>query len=215
MNYYSLYEKEKSMGNYANANIYLMYVIGELLIKDRENFVHLLKECGIDANVTDSDASLINKYVNNLVNRKLLLGTAILIETHNKKMGFNGEDTSSDVNEIYNTMKVYYIDNDYSYAGADPVSAVAEAVSQSAKLGTAITGRKAAKESRPYELLAQKSQAKQALVENALKTRQAQIDAETKQKEQSEKTKRYVLIGGAIIVVGALAFFMLKKRGKK
>jgi hypothetical protein len=214
MNYYSLYEKEQSAGNYTNANIYLMYVIGELLVKDRENFVHLLKECGVEANITDSDAVIINKYVNNLINRKLLLGTAILIETHNKKMSFDGTDTDSNVNEIYNTMKVYYIDDNYSNA-VDPVGAIAEAVAQSAKLGTAITGRKAAKESRPYELLAQKSQAKQALVENALKTRQAQIDQETKEKEQSEKTKRYLIIGGAVVLVGVLAFYFIKKRGKK
>jgi hypothetical protein len=214
MNYYSLYEKEQSAGNYTNANIYLMYVIGELLVKDRENFVHLLKECGVDANVTDSDAVLINKYVNNLINRKLLLGTAILIETHNKKMSFDGADTGSNVNEIYNAMKVYYLDENYSNA-VEPVGAIAEAVAASAKLGTAITGRKAAKESRPYELIAQKNQAKQALVENALKTRQAQMDQESKAKEQSEKTKRYMLIGGAVVVVGIIAIFLFKKRGNK
>jgi len=214
MNYYSLYEKEQSAGNYTNANIYLMYVIGELLVKDRENFVHLLKECGVDANVTDSDAVLINKYVNNLINRKLLLGTAILIETHNKKMSFDGADTGSNVNEIYNAMKVYYLDENYSDA-VEPVGAIAEAVAASAKLGTAITGRKAAKESRPYELIAQKNQAKQALVENALKTRQAQMDQESKAKEQSEKTKRYMLIGGAVVVVGIIAIFLFKKRGNK
>ena len=144
---YTLFEKEHQLGNVTNANIYLMYVIAELIIKDRENFVHLLNECGIEASVYESDASLINKYVNNLVNRKLLLGSAILIETHNKKMGFDG-DSDNQVNKIYNTMRVYHFDNGYSNAGgaADPVSAVAEAIAESAKLGSSITNRKAMKE---------------------------------------------------------------------
>ena len=212
-NYY-LFEQELSKGNYTNANLYLMYVLAELLVKDRENFVHLLNESGVPSSVNETDASLIDKYVNNLVNRKLLLGSAILIQTHNKKMGFDG-DSDTEVNKIYNAMKIYHFDNYSNAGGADPVSAVAEAVAQSAKLGTAITGRKAAKESRPYELLSQKAQTKQALVDNALKTRQAQIEQETKNKEQSEKTKRYLLIGGAVVLVGVLGFFMLRKKGKK
>lgn len=214
MDNFSLFESEYSKGNLANANVYLMYVMAELLVKDRENFVHLLNESGIEASVNDKDALLIDKYVSGLVNKKLILGTAILIAQHNKKMGFNGDESLDDstIKNIYDSMKVYYADDNYSYvsAVADPVSAVATALGEGAKLGTAITNKKG----KAVEILAQKQQAKQSLVENALKTRQAQIEAETKQKEISAKNKKilYISLGVAgVLLVGLIGYKMLKK----
>lgn len=214
MDNFSLYENEYAKGNLANANVYLMYVMAELLVKDRENFVHLLNESGIEASITDKDSILIDKYVNGLVNKKLLLGTAILIAQHNKKMGFNGDESLDDstIKNIYDTMKVYYADDNYSYASAvaDPVSAVAMALGEGAKLGTAITNKKG----KAVEILAQKQQAKQNLVENVLKTRQSQIEAETKQKEISAKNKKiiYISLGIAgVLLVGFIGYKMLKK----
>lgn len=212
MDNFSLFESEYAKGNLANANVYLMYVMAELLVKDRENFVHLLNESGIEASITDNDALLIDKYVKSLVNKKLILGTAILIAQHNKKMGFNGDESLDDstIKNIYDSMKVYYADDNYSYAGADPVSAVATALGEGAKLGTAITNKKG----KATEILAQKQQAKQSLVENVLKTRQAQIDAETKQKEISAKNKKilYISLGVAgVLLVGLIGYKMLKK----
>jgi excinuclease UvrABC nuclease subunit len=212
MDNFSLFESEYNKGNLATANVYLMHVMAELLVKDRENFVHLLNESGIEANVTDKDSVLIDKYVSGLVNKKLLLGTAILIAQHNKKMGFNGDESLDDssIKNIYDSMKVYYADNNYSYAGADPVSAVATALGEGAKLGTAITNKKG----KGVEILAQKQQAKQSLVENVLKTRQAQLDAEAKQKESADKNKRvlYIALGVAgVVLVGLIGYKMLKK----
>lgn len=212
MDNFSLFENEFNKGNLATANVYLMQVMAELLVKDRENFVHLLNESGIEASVTDRDSVLINKYVNGLVNKKLLLGTAILIAQHNKKMGFNGDESLDDdsIKNIYDTMKVYYADSDYSYAGADPVSAVATALGEGAKLGTAITSKKG----KGVEILAQKQQAKQSLVENVLKTRQAQLEAEAKKKESEDKNKRvlYIAFGVAgVILVGLIGYKMLKQ----
>jgi hypothetical protein len=215
MDNFSLFESEYNKGNLATANVYLMQVMAELLVKDRENFVHLLNESGIEASVTDKDSVLIDKYVNGLVNKKLLLGTAILVAQHNKKMGFNGDESLDDasIKNIYDTMKVYYANDDYSYvAGApvDPVSAVATALGEGAKLGTAITNKKG----RGVEILAQRQQAKQSLVENVLKTRQAQLDAEAKQKESADKNKRvlYIALGVAgVVLVGLIGYKMLKK----
>jgi len=216
MDNFSLFESEYSKGNLATANVYLMHVMAELLVKDRENFVHLINESGIEASVTDKDSVLIDKYVNGLVNKKLILGTAILIAQHNKKMGFNGDESLDDssIKNIYDSMKVYYANSDYSYAGGtptDPVSAVAMALGEGAKLGTAITNKK----NKPLEILAQKQQAKQSLVDNVLKTRQAQLDAEAKQKESADKNKRvlYIALGVAgVVLVGLIGYKMLKKR---
>jgi excinuclease UvrABC nuclease subunit len=110
-------------------------------------------------------------------------------------------------------MKVYYANDDYSYVGGapvDPVSAVATALGEGAKLGTAITNKKG----RGVEILAQRQQAKQSLVENVLKTRQAQLDAEAKQKESADKNKRvlYISLGVAgVVLVGLIGYKMLKK----
>lgn len=212
MDNFSLFENEFSCGNISNANVYLMYIMAELLIKDRENFVHLLNESGITASSNEKDTELIDKYVNGLVNKKLLLGTAILISQHNKKMGFNGDESLDDdsIKNIYETMKAYYFDNNYSYIGADPVSNIASAIGAGAKLGTAIVNKK----NKPLEILEQKQQAKQSLVENALKTRQAEIEAEQKKKESENKNKRYLYIGlslAGILLVGLIGYKILNK----
>ena len=197
----------------AKANFLLMQSLAELLVKEREDFVHLLNESGIQASSSETDAELIQKYVNGLVNRKLLLGTSMLLAMHNAKMGFDGDDLDDDaVKKTYNTMRVYYIGDNYSNAGgADPVSAVAEALAQGAKLGTAITNKK----SKPLELIEQKQQAKQALVSGVLQARQAQLEEERKKQEQVQKTLRTgLMVGGAIILL-VVGVVLVKKMSKK
>lgn len=209
------FEKQKDI---KNANIYLMYSLGEVLSKDKVEFVNLLNEAGINADVSEDDATLINKYVDNLVNKKLLLGTALLLNMKNKKDSFDGDEDMYDqkIKKTYNTMRVFYIGNEnYSNLAADPVSAVAQGVGELSKLGTAAIGASSQKKARPYELIQAKEAGKQALVQNVLQTKQAQIAAEQKNLENQEKTKRAVIIGGiALVVVGVVGYFIMKK-GKK
>ena len=89
---FSRFETEYNNGDLAKANFILMQSLADFLVKEREDFVHLLNESGIQASASESDTELIKKYVDGLVNRKLLLGTAMLLNMHKAKMGFDGDE---------------------------------------------------------------------------------------------------------------------------
>jgi hypothetical protein len=215
MTNFEAFENQKDI---KNANIYLMYSLGEVLSKDKAEFVNLLNECGIKASVNEDDSTLIEKYVDNVINKKLLLGTALLLNMKNKKDSFDGDEDMYDqkIKKTYNTMRVFYIgDENYSNA-VDPVGAIAEGVGSLAKLGSTAIEAGSKKKGRGFELVQAKEAGRQALVQNVLQTKQAQIAAEQKNLENQEKTKRAVIIGGiALAVVGVVVYIAMKGKSKK
>ena len=203
-----------SQADLAGANIKLMSAIAEVIVKDRSNFVALLNESGISANEKESDSVLIDKYVNGLFNRKLLLGTAILLSMSCGNSSADGLD-DNEIRNNYNTMRKYYIGPTSNAGGADPVSAVAAAVEQGFKYGSVLTGKKAAKESRPYEMLDKKAQSKQAIIDAVLKQKQTELENKQKEKEIAAKSQQTtILIAAGLIGLLAVLYFVNKKREK-
>ena len=80
-----------------SANAALMKELGNILVRNREDFVHLLNESGVSASPSMSDAKLIDLFISNVgQNKTLALGASMLVHSHNKTVSFDGEETMSD-----------------------------------------------------------------------------------------------------------------------
>ena len=80
-----------------SANECLMRELANILVRNRTDFIDMLNESGVVASKDMSDIQLINLFIeNSSKNKKMLLGAALLVNVHNKIMGFDGEDEISD-----------------------------------------------------------------------------------------------------------------------
>ena len=91
--FYSEFSSALGDGDVSGANAALMKQLAEILVNNKADFVDMLNESGIDADTDMSDAELIQLFVDNAKNnKKLILAASLLVNVHNKKMGFDGED---------------------------------------------------------------------------------------------------------------------------
>lgn len=211
------------------ANRVIMQELANIFVKKREDFVYMLTNAGLDANMNMTDGQLIDLFLDNVhSNKKLLLGTAFLIAHNNKVVSFDGDDEISESGMkathkvLYNYFDADKYDNfdSESYSNAvDPVSAIATALGQGAKLGTAITEKKALGEKQQIaqtELMGKKAEAKQQLVQSILAQRQAEQAGKLAKQEAISKNKKIALIiGGSLLGLAVIGFIIYKvKKGK-
>jgi hypothetical protein len=110
-------------GDYSSANQMIMHELGQTLVQNKKDFVDLLNQSGVSASINDSDIYLIETFVNNLpINKKLMLGSSLLVNIKNQQSNFNGtqELNDDDVKNGYHVMRTYFIDN---YSIHDKVTA--------------------------------------------------------------------------------------------
>ncbi len=216
MDYYTqLSEYVKSNDN-ASANRVVMIELGRSLVDNRENFLDIFDNAGIEIDPKSSNADLINKFVENAPkNRKLLLGAAYLINHKYRKVGFDGQE------EIDNTgvKATYKVMDDY-FNASGPVavptgfgSAVATAVGQGANLANTLATNKARKKYGVETALDKSSQANQNLIQGATSQIQAKLDKRAEDKKEQEKFLKIALwVGGGLAVLGGgLLLYKLSK----
>lgn len=212
--FYSNFNHSLENGDLKSANKKLMYELGRIFVQNKNEFVDLLNESEIPATADMNDVRLIDLYVDNInKNKKLMLGTSILVNVHNQKLSADGDDSLDDENikDTYRSLNSYYSDN-YS----NSVGAIAGAVGEVAKLGGKISESQQKKKYGALDLATKKEDTKQALVQSVLAGQQAVMEATRKKQEQQAKTTRTLLvIGGAIALLGVLGFVIYKiKKGK-
>jgi len=212
--FYSNFNDSLENGDLKSANKKLMYELGRILVQNKNEFVDLLNESEIPATADMNDIRLIDLYVDNISkNKKLMLGTSMLVNVHNQKFSADGDDYLDDENikDTFRSLNSYYSD-DYS----NSVGAVAGAVGEVAKLGGKISEGQQKKKYGALDLATKKEDTKQALVQSVLAGQQAVMEATRKRQEQKAKTTRTLLvIGGAIALLGVLGLVIYKiKKGK-
>jgi hypothetical protein len=204
-------------GDYTSANEVLMHELGATLVRRKQDFVDLLNESGVPAKINDSDGELIDTFVNNIPsNKKLMLGSSLLVNMQNKELNFDGDSKLSDENvkNGYHVMKTYFIDENYSNA-VDPVTAIAEAVGQGLKLGSNVQEGKNKKKYGGLELAQKQQESKQAMIASAMQAKQANLAAKQKEQETKSQTKKLVyLIGGSLLglIVLGVTFYQIRKK---
>lgn len=201
-----------------NAHKVIMCEIGNSLASNRENFIEVLKSANIEVDSNMSDVTLVNEFCRNIPsNRKLLLGTAFLINHNNRSVGFDGEETIDDkaTKDTYKLMYSYFccsnfddssdikvvVNEDfYNAGGADPVSAIAMALGEGAKLGSKITESKMKKRYGVSDAAAKQQEARSQILSSLIKKKQEEI----KSKSSSKKIIIISLAVAALVVVGII-----------
>jgi hypothetical protein len=202
-------------GDYTSANEVLMHELGATLVRRKKDFVDLLNESGVQAEMGDSDLELIDRFVTNVpYNKNLMVGSALLVNMQNKKVNFDGDAKLSDENvkNGYHVMRTYFVDENYSNAAA----AIAAAVGSIAKATDTVSQGQQKKKYGGLELAQKQQEAKQAMIASALQAKQANLAAKQKSEENKTKTKKLVyLIGGSLlglIVLGVTVYQIRKKK---
>lgn len=215
--YYNLTQYLKTRDN-ANANRVIMNEIGNILIKDRESFILLLRYADIPVSDNTMDSEIIDAFIDNINhNRKLMIGAAFLINQKNKKLGFDGEEEISDagVKAVHKVMFNYFDAAAPVYSNIG--GAWAGAIDSVAKLGSGAINLQNKKKNGAQDLLAKKVDAKQAIVETVLKQRTVEHTAQQKKVADKAKLKKILIISsvslvGLALVVGGIYLY---KRSKK
>jgi hypothetical protein len=199
--FYSEFSSALNEGNVSGANAALMKELSAILVRDKSDFVDMLNESGVDADVSMTDAELIQLFVDNASkNKKLILGAALLVNVHNKKMGFDGDEEIDDdsVKQSYFTMKSCFVENpngeDYSYF---PIALAVGAAGKLLGKGVdAVKERKASKERMQEEARRRREQERK------------------RAEEERKKRQQNMLIYGGIAVVGILVIgvVLLRRR---
>lgn len=214
---YSNFTSSVDKGDLQNANKALMQSLGVIIVKDRENFVHLLNECDVDADTKMSDRELIDLFIDNVAeDPEMMLGASMLVNCYNKKSNFDGDDALN--NEYVKGGYVAISDcfNGETYSNAiDPVTAIAETVGKGIDLGSkGLEGRQKKKYGLQDAAIA-KNQARDAMKQQVIAQREQELQVK-KQREadQSKNSRTALIVVGAVVGVALLAFFAYKMKKK-
>lgn len=205
--FYSDFSSALNEGDISAANATLMKELAAILVRDKSDFVDMLNESGVMADSDMSDAELIQLFVDNAKsNKKLILAAALLVNIHNKKMGFDGEDEIDDelVKQSYFTMKSCFVDNpngeEYSYIAPFLVAPLLGA-------GVKLAGKgiQAAKE---------RQDSKQKMQEEARRKREEERRRREEARQKEKDKQRNMLLIGGIAIVGILVvgFIIMRKK---
>ena len=212
---YSEFIDSYNEGNMNDASIAMVRELGNILVHKREDFIYLLNESDIPATADMTDSKLVDLFVDNVgKNKKLTLGSSLLVNMQNAETNFDGEKEVNDdaVKAGYSCLMCSFSGEDYSNA-ADPVTAIAQGVGEVAKLGTTISSGQQKKKYGALDTAAQKQQARSEMINQILANRQE----EERTKSAKQKTTRTLLIvGGVVLGLAILGFtiYMIRKRGK-
>jgi hypothetical protein len=182
----------------------LMDELASIIANRREDFLKVLDKSNIRYNPNATDTQLADIFINNINrNKKLLIGTGFLVAHKNINYGVDGDGKIPEgaVAGLSKTLN-RCMSSKFSNLSGDPVSAIANAVSEMTKLGGSIYGQKSG---------ADKERARQLLKQNLV---DAKIQREAAERESSAKTKKIVVISFAVLgiaILGLIAAKTLKK----
>ncbi len=228
--YYSEFSDSFAQKDLQGANNALMKELGNILVRKRIDFVDLLNESGIAATVDMSDLKLVDLFIENApFNRNLIIGASMLVNQHNKQLGFDGEDEISDdgVKAVYVTLTSYFSgDDEESNAegkakkskegggGAGILGSIAGIVQGGSQVATKVMEGQQKQKFGALDLVSKQQDAKAAMSQQIVAQRQLQMEAAQKQKEQRAKTiKISLIVGGVVVGLGliGLTVYLIKK----
>lgn len=205
-------------GDLTSASNSLMQELGRIFVKNRADFVDLLRGSRIAVSENSSDIELVNAFVNNIGNNKNLnLGSALLVATYNKKLGFDGESELDDslIKAGYKVISMNYADEDSSNAGGAILGAISGITQAGASVATKAMEGQQKKKYGALDIAAKKEEAKAAITKQIIEANKTKMELAQKEKEQKAKTTKTILIvGGSIIGLAIIGFIIYKIKKK-
>jgi len=243
-NFHINFNKAIKNDDFEWANDALMTELAYILVKDKKDFVDLLNESEVTADIKMSDAQLIDLFIDNIENNKtLMLGAALLTQMHNRKMGFDGEEEINDdgVKTSYTVLNTYFSDlSNFSICDVDDIEDEEHSQVWGALLGGLARGvgklinnrrdnqdeggrtrsgrKRTSGSSRRREEAAarEREAAKQRMIQAALLKRQAEIAKKKKEEEEKQKKRKLAwIIGGSVVGLGIIATIVIVSRRRK
>jgi Fe2+ transport system protein B len=203
----------------SNAQKVILNELAKCLLKDRENFIEVLRSADISVLDNATDLQLLETFVNNAPdNQKLLLGASLLINHRNQTVNFDGEEELSDagVKVVYKELQSCFCsfdgENEIEYANA--VGAIAGAVGATAGLANTIAQGRQKKKFGVSDAASKQAEARNQLLQSVIAQKQAQT--QQKVEETKSNNKRTIIIAsvvGVVVLVG-IAFLIYKKKQK-
>ena len=208
------YVKDKDNENATNV---VLQELAVALMKDRENFIEVLRSAGLSVEDNATDFELIKAFTDNASsNKKLLLGASYLVNHRNQKANFDGENEVSDsgVKDSFKAMDDYFsVDGEsYSYAGwADAIKGI---VDVGGKITGGVMANQDAKKRGVSMALSKQQDARREMVNTIIAKRQKEADEKAKAKERAHKTQKTLLIVGAsvlgLVIIGGIIYAVKK-----
>lgn len=210
------------------ANRVVMHELGKIAINHRGDFVDLLNHSDVPAHAEMADAQLVKLYFDNIQKKEMLIGTAFLVNMHNKTPGFDGRGEISDigVKAAYKAMcsslvgpipneQIYRERQAYKNVDWLPENTSGFVWDTLAKGGVGITNKvldsQYKKKHGAIDALAAQQQAKADLAKSMIAQRQAQIDAAAKEKERKQKNLKIgLIVGGSVAALAIVGFIYYK-----
>lgn len=196
--------------DYVCAHSLMLKELGGIITTNKKEFVDLLNASGIKATTDESDLSLIEKFVLNIpLNQQLMLGSSLLIQLKNKKVGFDGTDEICDesLKNGYKTMRNYYSNEPKS----NFIPALTGIIGGATDLLTANKRKQEEIAKGGIDILQKQADAKQQLINAVLQKKQADVEAK---KVQSKNLKTALIVGGAVLLVTIIGIVIYKIKNK-
>jgi hypothetical protein len=197
------------------ANNAIMKQVGNYIVNKRQDFVDLLKESGIEADINDSDSKLVNLFVTNIgKNRELAMGTSLLMHWDNREYGVDGSDNKQSIQAGYHAICNFFGNEEIS--NFIPPAAVAGAITEVSKVGSQLLEGSQKKKYGVTDAIQKQQEAKTAIAQQVLAQRQIQLEQAAKAKEAEAKTTKIIVISvSAVVVIGIVGLLIYKFKSKK
>jgi predicted RND superfamily exporter protein len=180
------------------------------LVEDKPSFVTILRDAKINADVNESDLSLIDKFVRHApYNRKLLLDASLLINFRNREINADGESEISDdgVKATYTNL-VEYFDGVPDEEKSNWIGAVAGLAGKA--LG--INKRQASQSETQQNAQRQAEMKMQAQL--LAQRRAAQLRLAAEKEKKRKKTQRIIITTTVIISIVVVGLIIYKNKSK-
>jgi len=199
-----------------NANKVLMTELGNDLVRNKQDFVDMLTESGVEADNSMSNRQLIEIFIDNTDNKDLLVGASLLTQIHNKKLGFEGDSYVSDdgVKSGVAVMDGYFNDvvpdEEYSYIAPFLIKPLIGGIKK-------LFNKKVNKQDRQrvgagYQALAERQMREQVALKQKLELERRKRVME--EKKAKKKMNTMIIVGSAIlltIIVGGIIYVKTRK----
>lgn len=226
-----------SNNNVGAATGVIMDELGHMVVHHRSDFVELLVNSDAPADAKMADAELVKMYFDNVHKKELLIGTALLVNMHNKADGFDGNAEVSDlgVKASYRVLNTNFIRSrtgqeaaqhryDWKVDGQANTGPTSSAEGQSNFWGAIVAGASGitnkvleGQNKKKYGALdaaTAQAKAKSDITKAIVQQRTDQIAAATKAKEAKAKNiKIGLIVGGSIVglsIIGLLIYTLKK-----